>query len=68
MIITLLIIYILGVICSGILVYRINKNMKLTILDILFSIYLMVLSWLGVFTLFAGALAHGNHINENEEE
>lgn len=66
-------VYIIGVLICIYLVYIINtsdnkkSNDKLTSIEIIFMIYLVLISWIGVLALLAGALAHGNSIDEDNE-
>ena len=66
--IILLIIYSLGVIYCGYLIYSKYNHTYMNVIEIFFLIYLMILSWIGVFSLYAGAFTSYNQRDKDEDE
>lgn len=64
-----LIIYIIGMIVCGWLIWRINQKHtkeKYEIFEIIFLIYCILISWVGVFSLIAGQISGFNETHRDD--
>lgn len=68
--------YILGSVLCGCLIFKIyhnpkrdkETNFKTNIIEVFFCVYLIILSWVGVFSLLAGALTYMNSDYEEDKK
>lgn len=64
-----LVIYLVGVLLCVYIMVRNNRKhkVKFSLIEVFLTVYLAILSWVGVLSLLAGAMTHFNMIEWDEE-